>query len=238
MNSANPLGLRGWSVTLITKIVRDCHLLWHKEGERVSDHNHTDPGVDDVAVEQDGQFLAEGVDIQPRSNPNKGRMQPAAERSTLSGDDAGTVNAVQVSMDHSGAENIEAQRVTLDHSGAKSLSAQSAQLTNSGAVRLSAQKAELNASSIVLAQTKDLRLNQSRVVLAQSQSTSIEGAGRVGMLATGKVDATGDVNSTFMMAGAVKAGGDVNVTFNAVSAGVLGAAFAVTLFLLRRLFKR
>jgi hypothetical protein len=207
-------------------------------GERVSDHNHSDPDIDSVPEEQDGQFVAEGNDIQPQSNPAKGRLQPAAERSTLSGDDASTVNAVQVNMERSGAEHIEAQRVTLDHSGAKSLSAQSVEMINSGAVMLSAEKAELSHSSIVLAQTKALRLDQSKVVLAQSESTTIEGPGRVGMLATGKVDATGDVNGTFVMAGSIQAGGDVNVTFDAVSAGALGAAFAVTLFILRRLFKR
>ncbi len=206
-------------------------------GECVTDHNHTgaDPGNAD---DQDGQIVSEDTHLPPRPDQTRPRMKPAAERSTLVGDDASTVNAVQVSMERSGAEHIEAQRVTLDHSGAKTLSSQTAELIDSGAVKLSATTATLSNSSVLLAQTKDMRLDGSNVLLAQSGKTSIAGNGRIGILQTGSVEASGDVNGLLLMTGSVKAGGDVNVTFDAVSAGVLGAVFAGVFFLLRQLVGR
>lgn len=214
-----------------------CHPMWWLRGEGVTDHNHTGAeggGVDD----NEGQIVSEGNHLPLRPDESRPRMQKAAERSTLVGDDAGTVNAVQVSMERSGAEHIEAQRVMLDHSGATSLSSQTAELINSGTVKLSATTARLSQSSVVLAQVKDLQLDGSKVLIAQSDRTSVAGNGRIGILQTGTVEATGDVNGLLLMTGSVKAGGDVNVTFDAASAGVLGVAFAVTLFLLRRLFGR
>lgn len=205
-------------------------------GKGVTDHNHT--GVGDTVVDPDGQIVSEGTHIPPRPVESRSRMTPAIERSTLTGNDAGTVNAVQVSMERSGAEHIDAQRVTLDHSGAKTLSTQTAELIDSGTVKLSATTATLSRSSVLLAQTKDLHLDGSKVLVAQAGKASIAGNGRIGLLQTGSVDATGDVNGLVLMTGSVKAGGDVNVTFDAFSAGVLGVAFAGALFLLRRLFSR
>ncbi len=211
--------------------------MWWMRGKRVTEHNHT--GADEGNVDDsDGQIVSERTHVPPRSDAERSRMQPAAEHSSLVGDDAGTVNAVQVSMERSGAEHIEAQRVTLDHSGAKSLSSHTAELIDSGTVKLSAETATLTKSSVILALTKDLRLDNSKVLVAQSGKTSIAGTGRIGILQTGAVDASGDVNGVLLMTGSVKAGGDVNVTFDAVSAGVLGAVFAGTLFFLRWLFRR
>ena len=73
---------------------------------------------------------------------------------------------------------------------------------------------------------------------ASAGRTAVAGDGRIGLLQTGLVEATGDVNGLVLITGSVKAGGDVNVTFDAVSAGILGAAIAVVLFLLRRMFGR
>jgi hypothetical protein len=111
-------------------------------------------------------------------------------------------------------------------------------LTDSGTVKLSADTATLTRSSVILAQTKELRLESSKVLIAQSGRTAVAGDGRIGLLQTGLVEATGDVNGLVLITGSVKAGGDVNVTFDAVSAGILGAAIAVVLFLLRRMFGR
>jgi len=211
--------------------------MWWMRGKRVTDHKHTEADTGGVDAD-DGQIVSEGMHVPPRTDETRHRMKPASERSSLKDQDSGTVNAVQVSMERSGAEHIDAQRVMLDHSGAKSLSSQTAELINSGAVKLSATTATLTQSSVLLAQTKDLRLDGSKVLIAQSGRTSVAGNGRIGILQTGTVEATGDVNGLLFMTGSVKAGGDVNVTFDAVSAGVLGAAFAGTLFILRRLFGR
>jgi hypothetical protein len=209
-----------------------------EEAMPVSDDTQAAPGTSASNDPADSQFVTEGEHVQPKRGQERGRMQPASERVSLESDDAGTVNAVQVSMERSGAENIQAQSVSLENSGARSLSAKSATLTNSGTVSLHADTAEISQSSVLLAQGRELRLNQSAVFLAQSESTTIEGSGNAVFLATGDVDASGDVNSTFLFAGNVSAGGDVNVTFNAVSATALGASFAATLFLLRRVFRR
>jgi len=206
-------------------------------GKRVTDHNHT--GADHSTVDDhDGQIVSEHTHVPSRPAETRPRMKPAAERSTLVGEDASTVNAVQVSMERSGAEHIEAQRVTLDHSGAKTLSSQTAELIDSGAVKLSATTATLSNSSVWLAQTRDMQIDNSKVLVAQSGKTSIVGNGRIGILQTGSVDASGDVTAVLLMTGSVKAGGDVNVTFDAVSAGVLGAVFAGVFFLLRQLVGR
>ncbi len=206
-------------------------------GKRVTDHHHTGNGGG-IAADEDGQIESQGNHVPPRSAGARPRMKPAAAGATLTNNDAGSVSAVQVSMERSGAEHIEAQRVTLDHSGAKSLKTGSAELINSGTVTLSATNATLSQSSALLAQVKDLRLEHSKVLIAQSGKTSIAGSGRIGILQTGSVEAEGDVNGLLIMSGGVRAGGDVNVTFDAVSAGVLGAAFAGMLFLLRRVFSR
>ena len=204
----------------------------------MSDQNHSTADDNHTLNEQDKQSVIEGGDIRPTQSRRKGPITPAEERSALTNDDAGTVNAVQVNMDRSGAENIEAQRVTLDHSGAKSLKAQTANLAYSGAMKVSAETAEFDHSSAVLASARNMSLKQSKVVFAQSGETRFDGGGRVGSLITGKVEATGDINSGLMISGGVKAGGDVNVTFTAASAAALGAGFAVMLFVLKRLFKR
>ena len=64
------------------------------------------------AADDDRQSVTEGADLQPEAPQDSRPMQLASERSAVSGGEAGTVNAVQVSMDRSGAEHIEAQRVT------------------------------------------------------------------------------------------------------------------------------
>jgi hypothetical protein len=211
--------------------------MWWMEGNRVTDHNHTGDEAPRAGAD-DGQIESEGTHIPPWPQPARQEMHPASQHRALAGDDAGTVNAVQVAMERSGAEHIEAQRVTLDHSGAKSLSTQLAELTDSGAVKLSATTATMTKSSVMLAQAKELRLEESKALITQSGKTEISGTGRVGILQTGSVEASGDVNGILLMTGSVKAGGDVNVTFDAASAGALGAAFAATLFILRRLFRR
>lgn len=182
--------------------------------------------------------MSEGASVQAGATNGRTRLQPAVERSTLSGDDAGTVSAVQVSMERSGAEHIDAQRVTLQNSGARSLTTKTATLTNSGALKLDADSVEINQSSVVLAQAKDIRVAQSMIFVASAETATVDGVGTIGLLAAGGVQSSGDVRSTFMFAGNVKAGGDVKVMFDAVSAGALGAAFAAVLFALRRLVKR
>ncbi len=189
-------------------------------------------------VEEERQSFSEGRHATSRTDPSEHSMQPADERAALNGDDARVVKAVHVSMARSGAELIEAQRVTLENSGAKSMTTHTAELINSGALRLNADEAVFNKSSALLVRAREMRIEQSKVGIAASTQFEVHGAGQMGMLVSRNVAATGDVNGTVMIAGNVTAGGDVNVTFNAVSAGVLGAVFAATLYGLRRLFDR
>ncbi len=184
----------------------------------------------------DEQFVTEGGDIKP--NPKRQRLQEAIERASMQSGEAENVRAVQVSMDRSGAEHIEAQRVTLDRSGAKSLSTQSADLTDSGVLQLSGENLTLNDSSAIIANGRNINLNQSKAVLVAAGDSHFDHGGQIGMLTTGAVEATGDVNATFLFAGDVKAGGDVNVTFDAMSAGILGAAIGIGVGLVIKLVRR
>ena len=189
-------------------------------------------------VEHDGQVVSETDHVPPLTDSSRHGMQSAIERSVLKGDDVGDVKAVHVNMERSGADQIEAQRVTLDHSGVRSLITESAELINSGALRLNADKAAFDKSSVFLANARETRIEHSKVGLAIAGESTIENAGPIGVFVAGSVEATGDVNGALLVAGKVSAGGDVNVTFTAITAGVLGAAFAATLFGLRRLVKR
>ncbi len=184
----------------------------------------------------DAQFVSEGEEIKP--NPKRQRLQEAIERASMQAGEAENVHAVQVNMDRSGAEHIEAQRVTLDRSGAKSLSTQSADLTDSGVLQLSGENLTLHGSSAVIANGRNIGLNDSRAVIVAAGETRMEQGGRIGLLTTGSVEATGDVNAMFLMTGEVKAGGDVNVTFDALSAGVLGTAIGVALGLVLKFIRR
>lgn len=187
-------------------------------------------------TDHDVQFVAEGADVKP--HPGRRKLQEAIERASMQAGEAENVHAVQVSMDRSGAEHIEAQRVTLDHSGAKSLSAQSAELTDSGVLLLSGDNLTLNQSSAIIANGQNIRLNDSRAIVVAAGETVIENGGSIGMLTTGTVEATGDVNATFLFGGEVKAGGDINVSFDALSAGVLGVAIGAGLGLAIKFVRR
>lgn len=187
-------------------------------------------------VDHDVQFVAEGADVKP--HPGRRKLREALERASMQAGEAENVNAVQVSMDRSGAEHIEARRVTLDHSGAKSLSAESAELTDSGVLHLSGGNLTLNHSSAIIANGQSIRLNESRAIVVAAGETVIENGGMIGMLTTGTVEATGDVNATFLFGGEVKAGGDVNVSFDALSAGVLGMAIGAGLGLVIKFVRR
>jgi hypothetical protein len=195
-----------------------------------TDQNGPEPTDHDV------QFVSEGADVRP--HPGRRKLQEAIERASMQAGEAENVHAVQVSMDRSGAEYIEAQRVTLDHSGAKSLSTQSAELTDSGVLHLSGENLTLNQSSAIIANGQSIRLNDSRALVVAAGGATVEHGGTIGMLTTGAVNATGDVNATFLFAGEVKAGGDLNVTFDALSASVLGLAIGAGLGLVIKFVRR
>lgn len=193
------------------------------------------PTSDDDRV---GQIVSETARLQSHPDPSSPKMTPAIERSALIGDDAGVVNAVHVNMERSGAEQIEAQRVTLENSGVRSLTTESAELIDSGALRINAARVVFNDSTAFMTSADEMRIDRSKVGVAVSDTSALEHAGPFGMLVAGNIDASGDVNATLMITGNVTAGGDVNITFNAASACALGAVFATTLFLLRRIFSR
>jgi hypothetical protein len=187
-------------------------------------------------TDHDVQFVSEGADVRP--HPGRRKLRETIERASMQAGEAENVHAVQVSMDRSGAEHIEAQRVTLDHSGAKSLSAKSAELTDSGVLLLNGDDLTLNHSSAIIANGPHIGLHHSRAVVVAAGETVIENGGTIGLLTTGSVNATGDVNATFLFGGEVKAGGDINVSFDALSAGVLGAAIGAGLGLVIKFVRR
>ena len=200
----------------------------------MSQNHAEDP--DAITREQGGQFIDEGgtlftFDAEDAALNGETDTQ-------LNGADRASVNAVQVTMERSGADYIHSQKSFLTNSGAREISADTVRLTNSGVLTLHAKNAEFKQSSAVVANAQSLNLSESRAVIANGGTLTSSGGIQAGMLNTGGVDAQGDVRAFLIAAGDVKAGGSVQSTFTPVSAGALGAVFAVVLFTLARVFGR
>lgn len=194
--------------------------------------------LDRAVADRSGQYVTEGDDVRIDRPAGDAGMKAATDRVALSRQDAGTINAVHLSMDRSGADTIDTQRLSMTNSGAKSLSTQSAQLDKSGVLLLKADRAVFQDSSSMVTQSREARFSRSRVGLSQSGTSVIEPGTKVGMLQAGTVTAGGDVRTGFLMSGSVTAEGDIHTTFDGRSAAALGGGFAVVWLVLRRILSR
>jgi hypothetical protein len=189
---------------------------------------------DTVTREQGGQFIDEGSML----------FTPNLEEAALGGEgdarladtDRSSVNALQVTMDRSGADYIHTQKAFLTNSGARQITTDSAKLTQSGVLTLNATTAELKQSSAVVTQADAITLTESRAVVAVAETVTTHGGSSVGLLVSNKVDADGDVRAFMILSSDVKAGGTVTSTITPAVAGILGAVCALVMIVGSRLF--
>lgn len=183
----------------------------------------------------------------PDNLPPSQRHQPIADeldaveadpQAMMIDQDATTVVAMQVNMDRSGADQIKADKVFLTNSGAQTIASHNVRLTQSGVVRLTGEEISLNQSSVLANGSQHLVVNASAIGINRSESVTVGDGSRLGIAVADTVRASGDLSAFAIFANDVSAGGHVNTTFTRESAAAAGAAFAVTMFLLSRLFGR
>lgn len=197
--------------------------------------NHSED-LGNVTRNQGGQFIDEGGTMFV-FDPEEAVLNGETD-AHLQGTDRAAVNAMQVTMERSGADYIHAQKSFLTNSGAREIASDSAKLTGSGVLTLNAKSAEFKQSSAVIANADTLNLSESRAGIASAGTITTNGSVQAGMINAGTIDATGDVHAFMLAGGDVKAGGSVSSTFTPVTAGAFGAVLAVVLFLLGRIFSK
>lgn len=198
---------------------------------------HADSGVDNVTREQGGQFIDEGEGYIQFGDPLENLHDVAPEAQVVDGG-AGRINALQVTMDRSGADFIHAQKVFLTNAGAKEITGTSSKLIQSGVLSLKTERAELHQSSAVVANADTLTVDQGSVVFATAEQAHLGSGAEVSLLQSRSVKADGDVHAFMMFSKDVTAGGNVTSTVTAASAAAFGAVFGVIVVLLSRLLGR
>lgn len=150
-------------------------------------NSNDDHNVDTVTREQGGQFIDEGGVM----------FTPDLEEAALSGEtdaqlldtDKGSVRAMQVNMERSGADYVQAQRSFLTNSGAREIHSDSSRLTQSGVLTLNADNVEMKQSSSVIASATDITMDQSRIGIATADKVQMNVSSNVGILTAGDVRA-------------------------------------------------
>lgn len=193
--------------------------------------------LDNVTRAQGGQFIDEGQDIIRVGDPLDDLYDVPGEAQLVQGS-TGRVNALQVTMDRSGADFIHAQKVFLTNSGAQQITGGSTKLIQSGALQLKADTAELHQSSAVIANVGSMTTEGGTIVSAQAKDAHLGAGTHVSFLQAGNVKADGDVHAFMMMSGNVTAGGNVTTTLSTAGAAAFGAVFGVVVVILSKLFGR
>jgi hypothetical protein len=134
--------------------------------------------------------------------------------SELLGGDARDVRAESVVLEGSGAETITADRVSVTNSGTRSIDAKSVQVERSGVLALHGQNVVLQDSSAVSVTADEVRMVKGMALYVRA----------------GKVVLDGDSRALVMD------GEDVRPVVSVQGAAAFGAAVAVVLMLLGRLF--
>lgn len=215
-----------------------------RKGKRsVSQHdNQPEPdagsGPENVTRQQGGQFSMESESYQGAHDDALDQALESGETMSFVDAGLGSINAMQVSMDRSGAEYIRAQRAFLTSSGAKTIEGESSKLSQSGVLQLTTQKAELHQSSSVVVIADEAQIESSPIMVGMMDKATLGDGTRTGMLMAGEVEATGDVRSFVMVAGDVSAGGSVQTTVDMQSAAVFGAVFGAVFALIWRMIRR
>lgn len=190
-------------------------------------------GPENITRDQGGQFSMESEGL---AQPAEGAIA-AEDEASLEHDATGTINALQVTMNQSGAERVHSQKVFMTNSGAQKIDARSTRMTQSGAVQLRSDSAELNHSSVVLMSSDDVQMEGGSIVFSTSDKTSLGDGTRVVLMQSRKVEAAGNINAFMIFSNDVKAGADVRTTFDLPTAAMAGSVFGVAFALLWKLIR-
>lgn len=216
----------GWSPSRLHR--KASHLTHHDDKTHIDMSNtatSNDNGgavhPEDVTREQGGQFAMESDSI---DGPPEDAVE-AQQDARIEDDSVDTINALQVTMDRSGAEYIHAQKVFLNSSGAKSIEGDASKLTQSGVLQLRVDKATFHQSSAILVASQELQVESGSIVFGASGKTTLQQGARVSVMQTGSVEAEGDVRAFMLVSNRVQAGGDVVTTMDTRTAAVFGAVF-------------
>jgi hypothetical protein len=226
-------------------------VIHRREGKSVTNDNfvhqddhETTPSSDpaniapeNVTREQGGQFIDDSGTIIRLDDPLENMTDPAADARLVDGD-ASRINALQVTMDRSGAEFIHAQKAFLTNSGAKQITGTSSKLIQSGVLQLKTDKAEFHQSSAVVANTGSLSVDGGSIVFATAENISLSEGAQVSVMQSRSVKADGDVRAFMLFSKDVSAGGNVTSTLTTASAAVFGAVFGVVVVLLSKVLGR
>ncbi len=187
-----------------------------------------------AAQEQDSRFPEESAGIQGlpdeaiEAEQDRGMVNEAVD----------TINALQVTMDRSGAEHIHAQKAFLTNSGAKSIEGGSSKLTQSGVLQLRADTVELHQSSVIMATSGELRVENGSIIFSSSEKASVHEGAHVSMLQARSVEAAGNIRAWMLFSRDAKAGGNVETTVDMKTAAVFGAVFGAVFAFLWKLIGR
>jgi len=140
---------------------------------------------------------------------------PARVAEVLDGD-VRDVRASSVTMERSGAESVTAERVSISNSGTRTVEARSAQVDRSGVLALTGQHVVLQDSSAVSVTADEVRLVRGFALFVRAGTVSFDADSRAVVM-------DGEGSRPLM---------------NAAGAAACGAALALALALLGRLFGR
>lgn len=199
----------------------------HDPPDNVSSATHPE----DVTREQGGQFSMESGSV---AGPPEDALEAKQDASMLN-EAVDTINALQVTMDRSGAEHIHAQKAFLTNSGAKSIDGRSSKLTNSGVLQLRADRAEMHQSSAVMATCGELRMESGSIIFSNSDKATIHDGAHVSVLQARSVEAAGNIRAFMLVGNSIKAGGNVETAVDIKTAAAFGAALGAVLTFLWKL---
>ena len=130
------------------------------------------------------------------------------------------VRAEHVTISQGGANHVEAVSVEVNQGGIQALEAESVSISQGGALMVDAADAHFTMSGAGLLTGDTVHLKSGGAGAVVADTVHAEPGSMIGVLFAGTIEGTPDVK------------------VDARTAAALGAGFAVTLFVLRRLFKR
>jgi hypothetical protein len=210
----------------------------HSQSQRTGNgETSSGPSLENVTREQGGQFIDEGQDLIRFGDPldDMGEMDTDAH---LLDSGAARINALQVTMDRSGAEFVHSQKAFLTNSGAKQINGTSSKLIQSGVLQLQTESAEFHQSSAVLAKAGRMSFDQGSVVFATADNVELGKGSQASVIQSRELKADGDVRAFMLFSKDVTAGGNVSSTLSTAGAAAFGAVFAVVFALLMKMVRR
>ena len=131
-----------------------------------------------------------------------------------------TVSADHVTITQGGAAEINAETVEITQGGAQAVTTKKLSISQGGAMVVDAEHAEFTMSGAGVVNADRVEINAGGAGVAIADTLVADEKSTIGMLFAGTIE------------------GDPNIRVDVRSAAAFGAAFAVTLFILKRLLGR